>query len=319
MMAARILRYTQCKITKNNVSIPIDIVIRDISGSIMNKTVFKQGSTDTLSTITNTGSWERRWMLVNTTTYEKLNGSNDTYPISSLSCGTWINTVDLIDRSSRQIVSSASNTITIDCSTNTSQMSLDISADPLSANIGKNIVLTSLIQWGSGTISYRWDYGDGYINTASGNTSHAYRDNGTYTVTLIATDASGNVGRSSLVVLITGDRDTDSDTVIDTLDQCPLVYAQTSSGCPGFSPYKMSITNSTGTPSQSSIFSNNACLDKKSKSQWLLIGEPNCTQCPCINTISINAALRSCDIVFPTILSPSLDTVYSRGGFFLIP
>ncbi|MBC7498663.1 PKD domain-containing protein, partial [Candidatus Gracilibacteria bacterium] len=125
---------------------------------------------------------------------------------------------------------------------------------------------------------YRWDYGDGTTSTSSGTTSHSYRDNGSYTVTLTVIDASGNVARSSVVVVIgTG----------------PIVGATRSLG--------------------------NICLDKKSKSQGLLIGTPNCTQCPCANTISISSSLRSCDIVFPTILSPTLDTVYSRGGFYLIP
>lgn len=75
------------------------------------------------------------------------------------------------------------------------------------------------------------------MTTTPGNTSHIYRSPGVYTVTLTVTDAAGSVARSSIAILITGDIDTDSDGVIDIRDQCPLVYAQTPTGCPNISTY----------------------------------------------------------------------------------
>ena len=323
IMAARILQYMQCKtdIIKNTV--PVEIVVRDTNGNIIPKTVFIQGSSGSLSTITGTGIWHRKWTLTNPTTGEILTGTSDSYPLAGLSCGSWINTVDLIDRSTRQIVSTASNTITIECSEQRARppLSVGITASPLTSAIGNPIDFASVVSGGSGVLSYRWDYGDGTTSTSSGSTSHGYTDNGAYTVTLTITDTSGNVARSSVVVLITGDRDTDRDGVRDIRDQCPLVYAQTLSGCPLVSIYRPVITPSSlgSSSSSSSLVGSNICLEKKSKSQWLLIGTPNCTQCPCSNTISISSPLRSCDIVFPTILSPALDTLYSRGGFYLIP
>ena len=321
IMAARILKYTQCQSTQDKSSMPIDIMVRDTSNKIIQKTVFAQGSTDSLSTIVGTGTWDRLWTLTNTTTQEVLTGTSENYPLASLSCGRWISQVDLIDRSTRRVVSTASNTITIDCNTPISRLALDISANPLSTSVWKNINFSANIWWATGIITYRWSYGDGSTSTSSGSTNHIYRDNGAYTVTLTIIDASGNVARSSVIVIITGDRDTDSDGVIDAIDQCPLVYAQTASGCPIVSTYRPITTSSSlgSSSSSSSPLGDNICLMKKSKSQWLLIGTPNCTQCPCANTISISSPLRSCDIVFPTILSPSLDTVYSRGGFYLIP
>ncbi len=323
VMAARILRYTQCKTDIKTSTVPVEIVVRDTSGNIVSGTVFPQGSSGSLSTITGTGVWDRVWTLRNPTTGSVLTGTSDSYPLAGLSCGTWINTVDLIDRSTRQVVSTASNTITIECSEQRANppLSVGVTAAPLTAAIGSPINFASIVSGGSGVVSYRWDYGDGTMSTSSGSTSHSYTDNGAYTVTLTITDNSGNVARSNVVVLITGDRDTDRDGVIDTRDQCPLVYAQTLSGCPLVSIYIPVITPSSlgSSSSNSSLVGSNICLDKKSKSQWLLIGTPNCTQCPCANTISISSPLRSCDIVFPAILSPTLDTVYSRGGFFLIP
>ncbi len=355
IMAARILRYTQCKTDTKIYSMPVEIVIRDTDGKIVPKTVFSQGSTESLSTITSTGAWDRIWTLRNPTTGETLTGTSENYPISGLSCGTWINTVDLIDRSNRQVVSRASNTITIECSDQQKKppLSVAITASPLSTAIGNPIDFAAIVSGGSGAMSYRWDYGDGTTSSASGSTTHIYRDNGAYTVTLTITDASGNTATSNVVVFITGDRDTDGDGIVDTRDQCPLVYAKTSSGCPIIDIYtgspfldRISTYGNTGTGNgntgtgnislsgsitawnsgwvSSNIWMNNQginniCLEQKSKSQWLLIGKANCTQCPCTNTISISSSLRSCDIVFPTILSPSLDTVYARGGFYLIP
>lgn len=114
--------------------------------------------------------------------------------------------------------------------------------------------------------------------------------------------------------------DTDRDGIIDTRDSCILVYAETPSGCPSIDTYSRdkntSLTQSTW---DTAGVENNICLTTKQKEQWLLIGIPNCTQCPCANSIEISSLLRSCDIVFPTILSPLRDTIYSRGWFYLIP
>jgi immune inhibitor A len=136
-------------------------------------------------------------------------------------------------------VSSASNTITIECSNQqtSSSLSVGITANPLSTIIGNPIDFAAIVSEGSGILNYRWEYGDGMTSTSSGSTTHSYRDNGTYIVSLTITDASGNTATSNIVIYITGDRDTDRDGMIDTIDQCPLVYAQTSSGCPRIAIY----------------------------------------------------------------------------------
>jgi PKD repeat protein len=319
-MAARILRYTQCQPNSTSVTIGSAIIIESSTGSIVNRTIFPKGSTDLLTTITGTGTWDKRWTLTNTITWVSLMSNDDRYPLSNLGCGTWINTVDFIERSTGRIVSTASNTITIDCNEqNSKQISLSITANPISVAIGKPVNLTARVGGGSGAISYHWSYGDGTTNNMSGNTNHIYSDNGIYTVTLTIIDTLWNTAQSSLVIVVSGDRDTDSDTIFDTSDLCPLVYALTPTGCPTLTIYDPRKISWDSIWTGRSIVSNNICLTKREQSQWLLIGTPNCTQCPCANTIDISSALRSCDIVFPTILSPALDTVYSRGGFFLIP
>ena len=85
---------------------------------------------------------------------------------------------------------------------------------------------------GQGEIAYNWSFGDATISSIRGNTTHLYGDIGPYSVTLTVTDSLGNSAQSSVVVRVYGDRDTDKDKVIDRIDQCPLVYAETPTGCP---------------------------------------------------------------------------------------
>lgn len=145
-MAARILRYTQCQATTNSNTVPLDIIILSENGTQSQKTSFSQGSSELLSTISGTGNWDKRWTLVNTSTNETLTGNLDTYPINKLSCGTWINTVSLIDKNSQKVVSTSYNTITIECGNQkSSSISVDIQAKPISGEIMKPINFSSIV------------------------------------------------------------------------------------------------------------------------------------------------------------------------------
>ena len=70
MMAARILRYTQCKTDAKTSTVAVEIVVRDADGDIVPRTVFPQGSSGSLSTLLGTGSgaWDRVWTLRNPVT-----------------------------------------------------------------------------------------------------------------------------------------------------------------------------------------------------------------------------------------------------------
>ncbi len=101
-----------------------------------------------------------------------------------------------------------------------------------------------------------------------------------------------------------------------------LVVRDPNTGKTGTGKVSVEVTElpiTTYQPSTTGWWTNNVCLDKYRKSRWLLIGTASCSACPCTNSISIDSPLRSCDIVFPAILSPALDTIYSRGWFYLIP
>jgi PKD domain/S-layer homology domain len=100
--------------------------------------------------------------------------------------------------------------------------------------------------------------------------------------------------------------DKDGDSIVDAYDICPdVVGTSANSGCPQISALA-GITAS-------------ACVSAKIDSQWVIIGAPVCNGCPCDNRIEFGSMLRSCDIVFPTILSPDLTQIYARGKFFVVP
>jgi uncharacterized repeat protein (TIGR01451 family) len=63
-----------------------------------------------------------------------------------------------------------------------------------------------------------WDFGDGETTTGTLTPSHAYNDNGEYTVTLTITDGNGDVGYDSLLVTV--------DNVAPTVDAGPDQKAQ---------------------------------------------------------------------------------------------
>lgn len=133
-------------------------------------------------------------------------------------------------------------------------------------------------------------------------------------------------------------RDTDGDGTFNRFDTCPTVYWPSSNqGCPLWNPWDRdgdgiqddtdkcvrvpgSISNA-GCPEASLIESitANTCVLWKMQAQGMMMANPICSTCPCEQTIRILSDLRSCDIVFPTILSPDLQDVYSRGGFYVVP
>lgn len=55
---------------------------------------------------------------------------------------------------------------------------------------------------GQSSLSYAWDFGDGATTIGTLTPSHTYADNGTYTVTLRATDAAGQTAQDTAVVTV---------------------------------------------------------------------------------------------------------------------
>ena len=189
-------------------------------------------------------------------------------------------------------------------------MGLTIEVNPLVSYIWKELDFRSQLTWGIWPFNYNWDFWDGSRSTKK-NPKHSYDTEWVYPVVLTITDAHGNRVQSRIAIRITGDKDSDNDWVFDKDDACPLVYGEKDNKwCPKFGTYTTNLPDS---------IIKNSCLVQKSEAEWLIIGQAMCSICPCQNTVTILASLRSCDVVFPTILSPDFSSIYARGGFFLIP
>lgn len=279
--------------------------------------------------------WDQTWQATNEE-WKVITENWDDFPWSNLWEGLWTITLTVKEPWTDKIVHTDTRIINIipwsvPANTNIQYLSPNITTDSLVTNVWKNNHFEATISDSSSWTLYKWDFWDGNIVEGKASIDHVYENSGIYSVTLTTIDpVSWNIWQSKIIVWISGDKDSDGDWTFDDADQCPLVYSiDDSLWCPLISVYNSDkiaseITQDGWSPgpfiwSSWDWFSDNACLAEKQKSQWLLVGESNCTQCPCSNKINIDSSLRSCDIVFPAILSPTLDTVYARGWLYLIP
>ena len=269
--------------TNNTNSLEAQIGIRNSENVQIQKSIFNKWENFSLFPITSTGSWEYNWIAVSQTSWTVLSGSTNIFPGSQFDTGDWKVSINIIDPNTKKVLSSPNATIQIiDTSTNANNLipCVVLSANPLSTTTDTPVDFTSTTCSGNTDLVYNWDFGDGMTFPTGKNNTHIYKNPWVYTVILTVKDPNtGKTWQSTVIITV------------------------------WWKPNSNDYSFTTG----------NICLDTKRKVQWLLIGTPNCTQCPCNNTIEIDSSLRSCDIVFPTILSPDRNTVYSRGWFFLIP
>jgi hypothetical protein len=330
-MAAKILWYNQCNLD-DSYTVESEILTRDISGNTSKKNRFPEKSNDVLAPITSSSwSYEYRWTLTNPITGEVRRWSDSTYPIDGLPCGQWITEVDLIDKTTGLVVSQSTKTIIIDCwkEEEKTGLTVTIEAKPLVSFIDNPIDFTSNVTGWIWKVSYRWDFWDG---SASGETNpvHTYTKPWTYTVTLTITDENGNTTQSRIVVRTTWDKDSDKDGTLDATDLCQYVVGpKDNRGCPKINTTNYTdivqgmlwwiLVNNNSNTSILSWMSPNSCLLGYQGSQWLIVWTPVCDTCPCQTRVDILASMRSCDIIFPTILSVDKTNIFVRGWFYQIP
>lgn len=311
-----------------------DIGITGKDGKSSNTDLFSITNPITLTSTRIWGPWDQAWQATNNV-WKVVTEKWSTLQWSKLWEGLWTIVLTTLEPWTGKLVDTHTRVIrilpwNIPTNTNIQYISPTITTTSLVSNTWRNTYFKSKIGNSMTWAVYKWDFWDGMIIDGTGSVYHTYTTPWVYTVTLTVVDPiSWNIWQSNMIVWVTGNNDTDWDWVLDDSDQCPLVYSTDSVGCPLISIYNpnkvISGTSNNGSLLNTSIwsqwdnFSSNTCLSEKQKTQWLLIGSPNCTQCPCTNSISINSPLRECDIVFPAILSPTLDTVYSRGWLYLIP
>lgn len=339
-MASKILEYNQCKSKKDIDTITSDIIVQQADKKIIKKTVFELWTTDFLWVIWSRWDWNKSWTLINPVTSEVLRWSGEIFPLKDVGAGRWVTKVDLVDRISWEIVSTSTATIVILWTEEKKiqPLSINIDATPLTITLDEAININAIVSWGSPWLSYSWDFWDGTKWTQAWDVTHKFKSTWNYTVTLTVTDKDGNVSQANLVVLVENKKDSDWDGVLDIDDICVSVFGSSeSSWCPKivtanhdkklkdklswFDDGTWSPTWWTPSSSTSLLWSmsKNWCLLKYSTSKWLLIGSPICDTCHCQNKVDILDSMRSCDIIFPTILSVDKSMIFTRGGFYQIP
>ncbi|MBP9779205.1 S-layer homology domain-containing protein [Candidatus Gracilibacteria bacterium] len=315
LMAEKILKYTQCKTTETS-SANGSIEIKDLTGGNF-ELVPSTGET----------SGDYSWEIVNQADGKKRFINTVNLKKSDIGVGSWIIKLIIKDKKTKKILSQP--TININVS-DTAFSPTAIRTDKLSTFLGDTLNFISSSSPDTND-EYSWDFGDRTHSNIKGQAKHAYTDPGIYTVTLTIFNTSTKITRqASIIVRISGDKDSDGDGLFDTSDTCPLVKGnQMNQGCPDISIFNYRDTVETllgggvTTIDSSSILNGikrNSCLENKSRNGGMIFGlTPPCDTCPCASTVNIESVFRSCDIIFPAILSPNKANIYSRGGFYTIP
>lgn len=321
LMAAKMLSYNQCQTKDESLQVASEIIVIGPDGKTTNTSSFPVGYTGTLSTLTSTGNWIYTWTLSHPVSSTVLTGTGVNYPISQINqCGTWIGVVEIRDPITNVVVSTAHATFTIICSGENIRLSVNIRALPLTTIVGNLVDFTPFVTGGTGAIRYAWNLGDS-TTTSEKNPKHAYTSPRVYTVTLTVVDALENTATAHAQVLVLWDDDSDDDGVPDIKDLCPnIVWTPANRWCPNitpFTPFSGTLINISSNPLYNPI--GNSCISKKFEENGLIVAYPACEQCPCSNKIELLSIMRSCDILFPTILSRDKETLYSRGWLYQIP
>lgn len=102
-----------------------------------------------------------------------------------------------------------------------------------------------------------------------------------------------------------GWNDSDGDGIIDSQDFC-----MNSSGS--------TLYHGCSSASILSGITKNKCLNNQLNTRGLMIATPVCNTCPCENSIDMVSLARTCDVLFPAILSPDQSNIYARWGFYQI-
>jgi len=137
------------------------------------------------------------WDLDNDGQFDDATGSNPTFDASTLDDGTYTIGLKVSD-------SLLDDTITTTVTVNNVAPSVDAGSDQ-TVNEGDTVNFSgSFIDPGAvDSHTLEWDFGDGSPPVSGSLTpSHAYVDDGTYTVTLTVTDDDGGVGADTLTVMV---------------------------------------------------------------------------------------------------------------------
>lgn len=174
---------------------------------------------------------------------------------------------------------------------------------PFVANFNWDTSLT----WGG--FVYEWDFWDWWRSFGK-NVSYVYVLPWSYQAKLSVTDSKGDIWTSvkNMVIWWSNDcsTDTDTDTINDCLDACPLIsWDIKNDWCPIFQ-----IT----TPSVSNVWNECMYYNKSTVIVWNSV----CSTCPCDNFTDFNADVRKCDYIVPALVSSDWKEIYSKWNYFQV-
>ncbi|MDD3646448.1 MAG: S-layer homology domain-containing protein [Candidatus Gracilibacteria bacterium] len=195
-----------------------------------------------------------------------------------------------------------------------------------------NIKFSGLVSGGVPPYFYNWNFSDGGVVGVNKNEQRVFTQRGVYNVSLSITDSSNNklYCDSSVNIKVNEslncDIDSDNDFVNDCIDKCPLVKGEaTNSGCPIF---EKTCTSKCG---EGYICTDNGfcipdqygpnlstCLSSQINTGYIYANSLNqeCLQCPCTNALDFSSVIRTCDILFPAIVSPDGRNIYGKGDLY---
>ena len=170
--------------------------------------------------------------------------------------------------------------------------------------------------------TYEWDFWD-WNSWFWDNTTYIYKKPWIYNIRLKVTDDSWNTSESNYSIEVldiqnTELNDYDWDLINDLDDNCPLIFwVIKNNWCPIF---ESSCTGDDSCQFWYKCFSNISwewfCLPKSlwgdcnySNSSLIYWGNI-CNACPCSNSLDFIANLRTCDTIFPAIVSPNGIDIY---------
>jgi len=182
----------------------------------------------------------------------------------------------------------------------------NISANPIYGSGPLKIDFNSIVSWWDAKYTYSWDFWDTHVSNLK-NPTNTYLNPWVYTVILRVTDESNHEALTSIQVEVVKNSDRDGDGVLDTNDLCPLVFWPASNaGCPILSEFSWIKKVE------------NKCLQDRFSQNWFINWKLTCTSCPCDFSIKFNAEIRTCDIIFPAIISKDETEIFSRWAIFEI-
>ncbi len=205
-MASVMLSYNQCsRWESTNNTVAGAIWVSDANGKAVEKSLFREWDGSILIPIVSTGSWDYSWKAIDRETGVIKIFSSHTLPISYLGPWSWIIELSVIDPITKAIMSHPKSMITIENWWTPQKSGIAIFSDTNNTSPWTPIHLDSLLTSPVPGMVYNWDFGDGKSSNDAKKTEHSFEKPGNYTVIVRATDPSGNISSSSMIITIGND------------------------------------------------------------------------------------------------------------------